>query len=154
VPEPRRDDHLRDVEDFHEKFKIGYAGPPRFPDRDLKVFRLKFLAEELQELGDALGLDVKVFIEHREAHAQLRDHRQRLVHALDALLDLEYVLLGTVSLLGLSAAWGPGWDRVHGANLLKVRGVKPDRKFSDHRWDVTKPPGWVAPDLRDLVRLP
>ena len=151
---------LTDVESFHDKFEIGYAGPPRLPDHALRMFRLRFLAEELTELGDALGVQVEVTMTPVVPEAALQlTAPDRLANALDALVDLKYVLLGTVSLLGFGRAsatdgasiFDVAWDRVHAANMLKVRGRKPGRAFSDARWDVTKPPGWRSPDLSDLV---
>ena len=145
-------DHLRDVEVFHAKFEIGYDGLPRLPTHDLRMFRLRFQAEELKELGDALGVHIEVKMEPVTPVDALRlNAAHRLAQALDALVDQEYVLLGTVSLLGLSTAWPEAFRRVHAANMQKVRGVKPGRAFSDARWDITKPPNWVPPDHSDLV---
>lgn len=143
---------LAAVEAFHDKFEIGYRGVPRLPTHDLRMFRLRFLGEELRELGDALGVDVRIEYEPVVPVTALQiDGTQRLSRALDALCDLDYVLLGTVSLLGFSAVYDEGFARVHTANMAKVRGLKPGRAFSDARWDVTKPPGWRAPDHVDLV---
>jgi len=43
-----------------------------------------------------------------------------------------------------------GWNRVHAANISKVRAVDKSGKRKS-TWDVVKPEGWVAPDLSDLV---
>jgi predicted HAD superfamily Cof-like phosphohydrolase len=145
--------HLQDVETFHRKFEIGYDGPPRVPDRDLVMFRLWFLAEELRELGEAFGVRVETTFEPLyRATTPEPDPVSQVAKAFDALLDLEYVLLGTVSLFGLSPCWDAGFRLVHEANMTKVRGKKPGRSFTDVRWDVTKPPGWTAPDLVPLIR--
>lgn len=131
---------------------MGYDGPPRVPDHDLRMFRLNFLAEELRELGAALGVRVQIeMASHYEVSSQSVDAPSRLIDALDALVDLEYILHGTVDLLGLSRVYDEAWRRVHAANLTKIRGRKPGRPFTDERWDVMKPPDWVAPDLADLV---
>lgn len=139
--------HLSDVSEFHQKFGIGYNGPPRHPEVDLAVFRLKFLAEELRELGEALGFNVYLRL------TPASQPKLSMVNALDALIDLEYVQLGTVHLLGFGPIYEQAWDRVHNANMQKVRGRKITRTFSNEQWDVTKPEGWQPPDLNALFEL-
>lgn len=58
---------------------------------------------------------------------------------LDALVDLVYVAIGTAIAHGWD--FDRAWSRVHKANMTKIRdGI-----------DVIKPPGFVHPDLSDLV---
>ena len=71
---------------------------------------------------------------------------------LDALVDLAYVVLGTAHLQGFD--FDEAFKRVHEANMKKEKSVassNPNYKGRDPRFSVTKPEGWEAPDLSDLV---
>jgi len=132
------DQHLTDVLEFQRQLGHAYEGPPRLPDRDLVLFRLNFLGEELRELGEALGVKVTVTCEPTTDVSLLLkvDTVTRLNKALDALVDLDYVRAGTVLQLGLGPLYEQAWRRVHLANLLKVAGKKPDRGYAK---DAVKP---------------
>jgi len=136
---------LQDVYFFQHRFKHSYDGAPRDGSPDLRLFRLHFLAEELRELGDAMGFRVNTVITEKT------DMTVNRVKVLDALVDLDYVLKGTVLQFGYGRGYAVAWDRVHAANMRKECGTKATRGFTH---DVIKPPGWVEPDLSDLVGLP
>ena len=112
---------ISDVKDFHVKYGLEYTGEPRVLPQELSKFRQAFIDEELIEYGMA----------------------RELADEFDALIDLVYVILGTAHLQGLD--FQAGWDRVHAANMQKVRGPSKRSEF-----DVIKPEGWTAPDLTDL----
>ncbi len=112
----------QNIKDFHEKFGLEYSGPPRDLPADFAAFRLGFIFEELDELIVA------------ETKADV----------LDALVDLVYVVMGTAYLQGFD--FQAAWDRVHAANMAKVRGPSDRSEF-----DIIKPEGWTAPDLSDLA---
>tara|TARA_Y100000389_G_C17281505_1_gene423207 strand:+ start:265 stop:654 length:390 start_codon:yes stop_codon:yes gene_type:complete len=113
---------VSDIKDFHEKFGLEYTGDPRVLPADLRLFRIKFIDEELLEYASS----------------------KTLADEFDALIDMVYVILGTAHMQGLD--FQAGWDRVHEANMKKVRGSSA-RSLS---YDVIKPAGWTAPDLTDL----
>lgn len=144
-----RPNPFADVQDFHEKYQLEYDGPPRELDVDLGDFRLKFMVEELAEyagLSDADREMVQAIFTKRSGE------QPPLVDKLDALVDLEYVVLGTAYLHGFPH--DEAWRRVQEANMAKKK-AEPDgsdsRRGSPH--DVVKPPGWTAPDLTDLVQV-
>jgi predicted HAD superfamily Cof-like phosphohydrolase len=124
-----------DVGDFHRRFNLDnvtHRGVgPRDVDRDLMVFRIKFLMEELREFEEAQAAN-------------------NLPAMFDALIDLVYVALGTAHLLGLP--WQAGWDEVHRANMTKVRAA-PDGSDSARgsAFDVVKPPSWMPPNLERVI---
>lgn len=142
-----RPDFLKDIIEFHEKFGINYEGKPRVLPRDLMDFRHKFNQEELNEWRDHAGaglidlMDTPSMIPHR------------LEEMLDAHVDQFYVLLGTVYLQGMLPVFEAAWQRVHAANMAKVR-ARADGSDSKRgsAYDVVKPEGWVAPDHSDLVQ--
>lgn len=125
----------RDVRDFHERFRLIYAGPPRSLPPDLADFRARFLREELEEY-------------------QVAADEGDLAGQLDALIDLIYVALGTAHLHGFSPATiAEAWRRVHAANMKKVPAPSTRRNglARPGGFDVAKPPGWEPPRFDDLV---
>lgn len=124
-----------DIIAFHEKFGLAYDGPPRdlrYTEPDgakLQEFRRKFITEE--------------FIEFLRAEA-----KECAEEELDACVDMVYVILGYCYLRGWDFA--TAWDRVHAANMTKER-VLPGDPRARSPWDVCKPPGFVPPNLIDLV---
>ena len=121
----------QDIVEFHEKFALTYDGQPRKLPLDLRDFRVGFLNEEFREYIRASATGT-------------------LEQCLDALVDLVYVAIGTSYLHGFP--FSEAWDRVHAANMQKVKGdAKSSTRDSDH--DVVKPEGWTAPSLSDLVHV-
>lgn len=141
--------YFSDVRDFHEKFGLKYDGPPRDIDTDLQVFRTTHMIEELCEYvgtsevtaGTVQGILVGGIPRHGIAPPE---------KALDALVDLVYVALGTAYVQGFD--FDEAWRRVHEANMKKVR-AQADGADSKRGsgYDVVKPPGWQPASLKDLV---
>ena len=101
--------------------------------------------------------------------------KPQMMAALDALVDLQYVLLGTAHLMGFNTdakivkqvqetpdempkPWSfvvnrfeEAWDRVQKANMTKVRTKNPADSKRKSEYDVVKPEGWEPPQLHDLV---
>ena len=72
------------VQEFHDKFGLSTLRPtlPAVLPQDVLYFRLRFLQEELQETNKAsLDGDLEMFV--------------------DGLVDLRYVLLGTLDMMGV-----------------------------------------------------
>lgn len=69
--------------------------------------------------------------------------------AADGLLDLVYVALGALYEMGVN--YGPAFDRVHAANMRRVRGEKSTRRGS-LGYDAVKPEGWTGPDNSWIMR--
>ena len=119
---------IEDVREFQMRF--GVPMPPRtaWLEPEAQEFREKFMAEELQEFRDACAE---------------RDMRK----ALDALLDLSYVVYGTALMMGIDpATWAVGWAEVQRANMSKRRAAHAGESKRGSALDVVKPEGWRAPD--------
>jgi predicted HAD superfamily Cof-like phosphohydrolase len=124
------------LKEFHDKFhmRVRRRGDPGFFNEHLFKVRTDFMCEELDEY---------IF-------ASVEKH---LPNALDGLIDLLYVVVGTIDLHG----WTPeqaaeAFRRVHEANMKKVL-VRSERESKRRTlYDVKKPAGWVAPDLEDLCK--
>ncbi|MGE0366993.1 MAG: hypothetical protein AB7Q00_14795 [Phycisphaerales bacterium] len=141
-------DPFGDVEAFHNKFGVGYHGPPRALPLDLQDFRELFIREEFEEYQQAcsnlyMELHESTFDSHYD-DVRVRDFLEK---ALDALVDLTYVVLGTAQLHGFN--FREAWKRVQDANMKKIK-KRTKRGNSEH--DIGKPEGWRAPSHADLVR--
>lgn len=124
-------DVFYDIVEFHRKFGLlpEDKGLLRY---HVLEFRLRFIKEECKELDDAhLDLD--------------------FVSALDACIDITYVALGTLVMMGFSEHdMREAWKRVHAANMRKVRAQDVGQSKRGSTLDVIKPDGWEPPILDDL----
>ena len=124
--------YLSDIRDFHTRFRQPYKGPGRCLTGDEASFRIKFLHEETNEL-----------------EAAWKTEKQE--EALDAMVDMLYVLLGTVYLCGYRRIFKAAWKRVHIKNMQKVLAKSAAESARGYQYDVIKPPGWTPPDHSDLI---
>lgn len=139
---------LADIQQFHIKFGLEYRDLPRILPPDIADFRRRFMQEELDEWHSEQ--------DQAEKSAELRDldqagYTHHLEGQLDAMVDLMYVLLGTVHLQGLSSVFAEAWRRVHEANMAKVRVERVEDSSRGSAYDVIKPEGWEPPTHTDLV---
>ncbi len=121
--------HLEAVKRFHGAARMVDPGGPGFNTPELQALRFRLMAEELEEYRDALN-------------------RRDLVDVLDALCDMEYVLLGTVLQHGLGGVFNEAFSRVHLSNMKKFSNgviLRDDGK-------ILKPKDWQPPNLRGLLR--
>ena len=116
---------LEAVRAFQTKFSTPMASEPAFLNPEAFEFRLKFMQEELDEFRD--------------------DHDAgNMKGAADALVDLAYVLYGTVLMMGLP--WQQLWDEVQRKNMEKQRVANAGESKRGTQLDVIKPQGWTPPD--------
>jgi len=97
----RLNKQLRQVMEFHETFKHPVRTIPTIIDRQRALFRAGFLQEELDELTQAI-LD------------------NDIVEIADALIDLQYVLDGTILEYGLTTKKEALFNEVHASNMSKA----------------------------------
>ncbi len=145
--------HMEDLIEFHEKFGLEYNGKPRALPKEMSDFRIDFNREELREYithTHTLGLEISA-AERGEKDIDPGVVRFHLEEQLDALVDQVYVIMGTAYLHGYGKSWQEAWDRVHHANMQKVRAQRVEDSTRGSTFDVVKPPGWVKPTHADLV---
>ena len=125
---------FEDIKAFSTKFELPQTEKPGFLIPEDMTYRIDFIQEELDELIDATDAG-------------------DLEGALDALVDIMYVTLGTAWLMNLPIE--KAWERVHHANMQKVRAdftsLDDPRSKRNHPWDIVKPHGWMPPYLKDLL---
>jgi predicted HAD superfamily Cof-like phosphohydrolase len=144
-------DMMLDIEAFHQKFGLEYAGKPRILEPELFEFRKKFILEELEEWDQ----EQEKLVESLTADDGHPDHRRiamGLHQQLDALVDLTYVVLGAAYLQFGAEVFHNAWKRVQTANMAKVRAETADQSKRGSVFDVIKPAGWTPPDHHDLVK--
>jgi predicted HAD superfamily Cof-like phosphohydrolase len=144
-----------DVLEFRRKFGLNYLGRPRaLPDDGSKH------AQHMQEELDEFNLHHTALILAIQAGDQEKI-QEHLAECLDALIDLQYVALGTAEKMGfltpseatrgIASLYEAGWSEVHGANMEKELAGTPERSTRGDPNDVIKPDGWQPPDHRPLV---
>ncbi len=116
-----------DVLTFRLKLDLPVETKPRF-DADAIQARIKFLAEELDELVVAAA-------------------NHDLAAIADALVDIVYVAKGAALILGLP--WVELWDEVQRSNMLKTRGLAGGA--TGYKDAVLKPAGWTPPNLAAVL---
>lgn len=124
-------DLVDDVKAMHDRFGVRDV-VKQFSATQLKeflAFRILFLQEECSELIEA----------------------QSAENAVDALIDLVVVAIGTLDLLQVDIA--KAWKCVHNANMAKQVGVNPNRPNPLGLPDLVKPEGWTAPNHAGNVGL-
>lgn len=141
---------LADIAAFHERFDLPAQFPMGALDKETARFRYKFLLEEMTEWwrNQAAAYDETT---KRPLARDAAEYTHRLEEALDGLVDLAYVLFGTAYLHGFNDVFAEAWDRVHTANMQKVRASLIEDSSRGSTLDVVKPAGWEPPSHTDLV---
>ena len=119
-------DWVEDVLDFHCAMDaLRHVGSmPMVPSASLVQLKLGLVAEEYQELGDAI---------------EAKD----VVAVADACADLIYVVIGLALAYGVDLR--PVWQAVQRSNMAKLGGpVREDGKR-------LKPDGWAPPDIAGVL---
>jgi predicted HAD superfamily Cof-like phosphohydrolase len=112
------------VQEFHEAFSVPRHDTPTILDYKTEALRISLIAEEWEELDDAL-VD--------------RD----IVGIADALADLVYVLIGMADVMGID--FDAVFSEVHASNMSKL-GVDGKPVFRDDG-KVLKGPNYFSPDI-------
>lgn len=136
-----------DVRQFQLKFgHVVNYNPVHLTKRKL-LERIKFLQEELDEFTEACGVERITYYAHGKSddRYELIDKHQDLPLQADALVDMVYVALGSVVMMGLP--WQELWDDVHRANMEKVRGIGTRGNLVD----CIKPQGWQGPKTLEIL---
>lgn len=122
---------LDQVQEFHETYGLPVLDTPNISDEKTNKLRINLLAEELDELKEAL-------------------EQGDMVETLDALIDLQYVLDGAFLSLGMAHLKMPAFDEVHRSNMSKLGADgKPIRRESDGK--VLKGPDYFKPNMAQFV---
>ena len=122
---------LERVTEFHRAYGLPVSEAVDISDEKTNLLRINLLAEELDELKEAL-------------------EQKDIVEVLDALTDLQYVLDGAYLSFGLQNLKEVAFTEVHRANMSKLgEDGKPIRRESDGK--VMKGPNYLPPDIKKVM---
>lgn len=122
---------LDQVMEFHETYACTIKTAPDISDSKTNDLRISLLAEELDELKEALK-------------------NGDIVETLDALIDLQYVLDGAFISFGLQDVKEAAFAEVHASNMSKLGADgKPIYREGDGK--VLKGPNYFKPDIAQFV---
>lgn len=123
---------LEQVREFHETYGLPVESAPNITDQKTNDLRINLIAEELEELQEALK-------------------NNDIVETLDALIDLQYVLDGAFLSFGLHDVKEIAFAEVHRSNMSKLgEDGKPIRRESDGK--VMKGPNYFVPDMSQFIK--
>lgn len=120
------------VEEFHETYDLPVRDGIDLSCEQTKQLRINLLAEELDELKEALA-------------------NNDPIETLDALIDLQYVLDGAFLSFGMQDMKMPAFEEVHRSNMSKLgEDGKPIRRPEDGK--VMKGPNYFKPDIAQFIK--
>ena len=123
---------LEQVQEFHETYGLPVEDAPNITDAQTNELRINLLAEELDEMKEALA-------------------DGDMVEVLDALTDLQYVLDGAYLSFGLHDVKDAAFEEVHRSNMSKLgEDGKPIRREGDGK--VMKGPNYFKPDMAKFIK--
>ncbi|MEM6523746.1 MAG: nucleoside triphosphate pyrophosphohydrolase family protein [Bacteroidota bacterium] len=94
-------DSLNQVAEFHHTFQHPVLDKPTIPNEQRSALRVSLIAEELEELEEAI-------------------RSKDLVEVADALCDIQYVLSGAILEFGLAHKFKSLFDEVQRSNMSKA----------------------------------
>ena len=123
---------LEQVQEFHETYGLPVRDEPDLSCKQTNELRINLIAEELEELQQA--------IKDNDA-----------VEVLDALIDLQYVLDGAFLSFGLQDVKEAAFNEVHRSNMSKLgEDGKPIVREGDGK--ILKGPNYFKPDMTQFVK--
>lgn len=141
------------IHEFMVKAQQVTPDRPTLPEMDVRIGRLKWLAEELCELANAWGIEFDLnnrgtstenFAAWPAPNPQYTDPVDAITEAYDASLDLIVFAVGNGVASGTELQ--PGWDEVHASNMSKfIDGYRRE----DGKW--MKGPSYRPANLRPII---
>ena len=123
---------LEMVREFHETYGLPVKDEPDISDPKTNALRINLLAEEVDELKEALEAG-------------------DMVEVLDALTDIQYVLDGAYLSFGLHPVKQVAFEEVQRSNMSKLgEDGKPIVREEDGK--ILKGPNYFKPDMAQFVK--
>lgn len=123
---------LEQVRIFHETYGLPVKDEPNISDPKTNALRINLLAEEVDELKEALEAG-------------------DLVEVLDALTDIQYVLDGAYLSFGLHDVKTAAFEEVQRSNMSKLgEDGKPIVREEDGK--ILKGPNYFKPDIAQFIK--
>jgi len=123
---------LDQVQEFHETYGLPVKDSPDISDPKTNKLRINLLAEEVEELQEALEAG-------------------DMVEVLDALTDIQYVLDGAYLSFGLQHVKMAAFEEVQRSNMSKLgEDGKPIVREEDGK--ILKGPNYFKPDIAQFIK--
>ena len=122
--------YFEDVKNFHNKFSLGYDGPPRLLNAEEQGFRWRFLNEELGEVKEALL-------------------EQDIAQVAGELADVIWIACGMAHRMGINL--DAHWSAIRDANMAKVKASAENPGKRGNAMDIVKPEGWKRPNHDEIL---
>ena len=123
---------LEQVQIFHETYGLPVKDTPDISDEKINKLRINLLAEEIEELEEALEAG-------------------DMVEVLDALTDIQYVLDGAYLSFGLQDMKMAAFEEVQRSNMSKLgKDGKPIVREEDGK--ILKGPDYFKPDIAQFIK--
>lgn len=123
---------LEQVQIFHETYGLPVKDTPDISDEKTNKLRINLLAEEIEELEEALEAG-------------------DMVEVLDALTDIQYVLDGAYLSFGLQDVKMAAFEEVQRSNMSKLgKDGKPIVREEDGK--ILKGPDYFKPDIAQFIK--
>jgi predicted HAD superfamily Cof-like phosphohydrolase len=123
---------LEQVRIFHETYGLPVKDAPDITDPKTNALRINLLAEEVDELKEALD-------------------NGDIVEVLDALTDIQYVLDGAYLSFGLHDVKQAAFEEVQRSNMSKLgEDGKPIVRPEDGK--ILKGPNYFKPDISQFIK--
>ncbi len=110
---------LQQTRDFHKQYECPIKKTPVIPCARICDLRVALIAEELDELKEAIA-------------------QNDLVEVADALCDIQYVLSGAVHSFGMGTKFAKMFAEVHRSNMSKLCADEDDAKATVAHYKVNK----------------
>ena len=148
--------HLQRVREFQHA--IGHETPekPKVPDRETGLKVLKMLIEEVSELADVMGYNVRADIADRfyyiedlevdaDGYLSDEDSTYKIQNVARECADVSATIMGILAVYGIKDI--ALFHEVDSANLRKC---EPEAVF-DTDGKLTKPDGWKRPNIKKVL---
>lgn len=122
------------INEFNTIFGVPQNDHPTIPHRDNSMLRFKLMNEENIEYKDAV---------------QAESDKDKVVEVLDALVDMQYILLGTVKQWGFQDVFVDAFKEVHRSNMSKVG--EDGKAIIRDDGKILKGPNYSPPELTQFV---
>lgn len=100
---------------------------PTLIDFETFLLRMRLINDELDELFDAYS-------------------DSNLIEVFDALIDIDYILKGTIIAFGLQDVYEKGFNEVHNSNMTKLIDLKKDKQGK-----IIKGENYKSPNLKNIL---
>lgn len=150
------DHYLKSVKEFHDAFGVKTPNNYGLPEHEKDVSDSMFeYSNMMNNLGHKLHFSAKMYdkdvcllrlqlIQEELSELALALSQKRIVDVLDALVDLQYVISGTILTFGLQDKFDAAFQEVHLSNMSKLENGKP---LIDAAGRVKKGKDYFKPNL-------